>query len=93
MNTRFLATLLVAASLTITSAAHAGSSASAAKKGTPVGYANIDAAGTVLSFGNLALEVQVLERVVLCVHGEAVLVRVGRDPVRHGPGSELGDVP
>ena len=42
----------------------------------------------VLALGDLTLELQVLERVVLGPHRQPVLVRVGGDPTRHGPGSE-----
>ena len=41
--------------------------------------------GAVLALGDLALEVEVLERVVLGVHGEPVLVGVLRDPARQRP--------
>ena len=44
--------------------------------------------GAVLALGDLAVEVQVLQRVVLGVHGQAVLAgRVGQE-VRHRPRHE-----
>src|SRR5205823_6215006 len=42
----------------------------------------------VLSLRDLALEVRVLERVVLDVDGEALLARLQRNPLRNGPARE-----
>jgi hypothetical protein len=42
--------------------------------------------GAVLALGDLALELEVLERVVLGADGEAVLVRMGGDAARQRPG-------
>ena len=45
-------------------------------------------AGAVLALRDLALELEVLERVVLGVHGEPVLVRVLRHAARKRPRGE-----
>ena len=43
---------------------------------------------SVLALGDLALELEVLERVVLGAHRQPVLIRVRGDTTRHGPGRE-----
>ena len=45
-------------------------------------------AATVLAFGDLALEVDVVEGVVLDVDGEVVPLGVGRDAAGHRPGDQ-----
>ncbi len=45
-------------------------------------------AGAVLPARDVTFEVEVLERVILGVHGEAILVRVWRNPVGDRPGGE-----
>ena len=49
---------------------------------------DLDRAGAVLARGNRALEVGVLERVILDVHGEMPLPAPERNPFRHGPAGE-----
>ena len=44
--------------------------------------------GAVLALGDRALELEVLERVVLRAHREVVALGVGRDALRHRPGGE-----
>ena len=46
---------------------------------------DLDRAGSVLSRRDLALEVGVVERVILDVHGQMPLSCVLRDPLWHGP--------
>src|SRR5438067_11774686 len=41
--------------------------------------------GAVLALGDLPVEVEILERVVLGADREPILTRVGRDPVRDRP--------
>ena len=47
-----------------------------------------DRAGAVLAGWNVALKLEVLDRVVLGPHREPVVLGVGRDPVRHRPRGE-----
>ena len=47
-----------------------------------------DRAGAVVARGDEALEVAVLERVILDVHREPLVGRVVRGSFRHGPGAE-----
>src|SRR5262249_41464758 len=49
---------------------------------------DLDGAGTVLALPDLAVELRVLERVVLDVHRERALARLERDPLRDGPARE-----
>ena len=49
---------------------------------------DLDGARAVLALGDLALEVRVLERMVLDVHGEVALARLERDALRHRPARE-----
>ncbi len=54
--------------------------------GAPV--PDLHRAGAVRALGDVAVELQVLERVVLGAHGQAVLVGVDGDAPRQGPGGE-----
>ena len=45
-------------------------------------------ARAVVAGGDLAVEVEVLERVILGAHGEVVALRVGRNALRDGPAGE-----
>jgi hypothetical protein len=45
-------------------------------------------ARAVLPLGDLAVELEVLERVILGVHGQPVVRRGGRDAVGDGPGGQ-----
>ncbi len=47
-----------------------------------------DGAAAILSFGNRAFEVAVVERVVLDLDREPLVGRIGRGSARHGPGLE-----
>src|SRR5205085_11164665 len=46
---------------------------------------DLDAAGSVLAFRDLAFERRVLERVVLDMHGQPLVARLERDAFRHRP--------
>jgi hypothetical protein len=45
-------------------------------------------AAAVLALGDGALEIAIVERVVLDLDGQALVVRITRGPARHGPGLE-----
>ena len=49
---------------------------------------DLDRAGAVLPGRDLALEVRVVERVVLDVHGQVPLARLERHALGHGPARE-----
>ena len=49
---------------------------------------DLDGAGSVLSGRDLALEVGVVERMVLDVHCQVALAGLLRNPLRHGPAGE-----
>jgi hypothetical protein len=55
---------------------------------TGPGVPDRDLAGTVLALGDPSFEVGVLERMVLGLHGQTVVLRIGRRALRQRPGDE-----
>src|SRR5699024_1913559 len=52
------------------------------------GIPDRDLAGTVLALGDPSFEIGVLERMVLRLHRQTVVLRIGRRALRQGPGAE-----